>query len=175
MSDSTNPPIQVAPSDLIFQDGTPEQREQAWRINSVSWKGPMSIEQYLSREVHLMNQELCANGRCKYWVLVSAKDPLDIIASCETIQKTVLASNDSGFQVLKGYGIASVYTNPKYRRQGMAATLINHLKNWFDTEGETDLSVLYSDIGSVSWSLFGEWHLTSIRNTTQSSVGQSFL
>ena len=160
-------------SDIIFQEASPAQREQSWRLNSISWRGPMSLEQYIDREVYLGKHELCSDGRCKYWVLSSAKSPMEIFASCETLQKSVLAADENGLQVLKGYAIASVHTNSKYRRQGMAARLMESLKSWFDLEGETDLSVLYSDIGPVSNSyLFQRCSNLGRRNIILSLAGK---
>jgi GNAT superfamily N-acetyltransferase len=146
---STENPTTLALSETKFQEASPSQKEASWRLNAVEWKGPLTLDQYLGREVLLGNQNLTSNGRGKYWVLTPAKNPEEVIASCETIQKAVLTSDGSGFKVLNGYSIASVYTNPKYRRQGMAAHLMKQLQGWFDGEGNADLSVLYSDIGLV--------------------------
>jgi hypothetical protein len=106
----------------------------------------LTLEQYFGRERHLGGRELTSNGRIKYWVLVPRSNPEEIIASCETIEKKAL----TGTKTLTAHAIASVFTNPKYRRQGMAALMLQGLQSWFDGEGESDLSVLYSDIGAVS-------------------------
>jgi hypothetical protein len=137
--------------DVEFSEASPQQREASWRLNAVSWRGPLTLEEYLGRETHLANQELTKeNGIC-WWVVSFKSKPLEIVASCETIQKSVLAADQSaGFRCLRGYAIASVYTNPTYRKMGMATFLISSLRSWFDNDGSADVSVLYSDIGPVS-------------------------
>ena len=73
----------------------------------------------------------------------------EIIASCETTQKQVFSGGAGGYTEHKAQAIASVYTNPKYRKNGMAALLLNELKKWFDGESDSECSALYSDIGKV--------------------------
>lgn len=73
----------------------------------------------------------------------------EIIASCEAFEKEILISDKNGSRKERGYAIASVYTNPKYRRQKMGNFLLMNLAEWMDGEGNGTLSVLYSDIGKV--------------------------
>jgi GNAT superfamily N-acetyltransferase len=146
----------LTPSDVVFHEATNIQREQTWRLNGLSWAGQLSINDYVQREVHLANTDFTANGKNKYWVLTrndkaEDADDAEIVASCETTSKRVLcAKGDSDVQEFGAYAIASVYTNPKYRRCGMAALLLNKLKEWMDGKGDAEFSALYSDIGLVS-------------------------
>ncbi|KAK3954853.1 hypothetical protein QBC32DRAFT_71560 [Pseudoneurospora amorphoporcata] len=149
-------PLAIMAADTDFCEATPEQRELAWKLNGAVWARPMSIETYVAREIHLSEQELTKNGSCKYWVLHPKGCPRQIIASCETTRKKVLISENGVSREGYGYGIASVYTNPDYRRQGMAATLLRHVQEVMDRD--SDLSVLYSDIGRQYYSNLG-WHV----------------
>jgi hypothetical protein len=138
----------LLPGDINFGEASLVQREACWRLNAISWRGPLSLEEYIGRETHLGNQELTKANGIRYWAVSLKTDPLEIIASCETIQKSVLAADKkNGFQTLRSYAIASVYTNPNYRRMGMAAFLMKSLQYWLDNQGSADMSVLYSDIG----------------------------
>ncbi|CCC07751.1 unnamed protein product [Sordaria macrospora k-hell] len=149
-------PLAITAADTEFCEATPEQRELAWKLNGVAWARPVSIETYVAREIHLSEQELTKDGNCKYWVLYLKGYPRQIIASCETTRKEVLISENGVSRGGYGYGIASVYTNPDYRRQGMAATLLRHVQEAMDRD--SDLSVLYSDIGRQYYSNLG-WHV----------------
>lgn len=149
-------PLAITAADTEFCEATPEQRELAWKLNGVAWARPVPIETYVAREIHLSEQELTKDGNCKYWVLYLKGYPRQIIASCETTRKEVLISENGVSRGGYGYGIASVYTNPDYRRQGMAATLLRHVQEAMDRD--SDLSVLYSDIGRQYYSNLG-WHV----------------
>ncbi|KAK1768899.1 hypothetical protein QBC33DRAFT_469436 [Phialemonium atrogriseum] len=149
----------LSPSDVVFAEATPEQQRRAWELNGVSWAPPLSLPDYLEREKHLSQQELARDGGCKYWVLHLKSDPSTIVASCETTRKPVLIAGAPGEPVRRGvgYGIASVYTDPAYRRQGMATLMLAKVQEFLDREA--DCSALYSDIGrhyygNLGWPAF---------------------
>jgi GNAT superfamily N-acetyltransferase len=142
------------PETLSFDQATNEQLDLVWRLNSQAWAASLSIEDYIKRERVLCEQSLNANGAWRTWILTKKDVPDEIIASCETFEKPILISTKEGASRARGYGIASVYTNPNYRGKGMASVLMNCLKTWIDGEGEGAVSVLYSDIGKVRfWNL----------------------
>lgn len=135
-------------SGLIFRQASDEQLDLVWTLNAEAWAAPISTEAHIIRERFLSQQPLTgANWRT--FVLFREKD--EIIASCEAFEKQILISDRNGFRKELGYGIASVYTNPRYRRQKMAAFLLMKLAEWMDGEGNGTLSVLYSDIGKVCY------------------------
>ncbi|TDZ54740.1 Lysine acetyltransferase [Colletotrichum trifolii] len=139
--------------DVAFAPATPFQREAAWRLNGVSWAPPLAIETYLAREIALSKTSLSAN--CTYYVLFDPSDPEHIISSCEATAKPLLV-RDPASQTLreeKAYAIASVYTNPSHRGQGMATLLLTKLKEAMDADSKA--SVLYSDIGTVYYAQLG--------------------
>ena len=49
-----------------------------------------------------------------------------------------------------GYCIASVITNPDYRKAGLASVLMGHVAEWMDGPGGGTASMLYTSIGDVS-------------------------
>lgn len=148
--------------DVLFTRAEGETQKQAWKLNGEAWATPLSIDDYITRETHLSQQILSKDGGCTYWVLVHENDPTHIVASCESIKKTMFiagkdAGSNDGFRETTTYAVASVYTNPKYRRLGMAAFMLRKLQAQLDAE--SDCSVLYSDIGknyyaSLGWSAF---------------------
>jgi hypothetical protein len=133
-------------SGLVFRQASDEQLGLVWTLNAEAWAGPISTEAHVIRERFLSQQGLTGNA-WRTFVLYRQKD--DIIASCEAFEKEILVSDKNGVRKERGYGIASVYTNPKYRRQKMANFLLMNVAEWMDGEGDGTLSVLYSDIGKV--------------------------
>jgi GNAT superfamily N-acetyltransferase len=141
--------IPISASEVKFHEATPTQRVETWRLNSLSWAAPLALDDYLRREQRLGETDFTANGLNRYWVLTKTTDPEEVVASCETTRKTVHCGGAGGYREVRAYAIASVYTNPKYRRNGMAALLLTGLKQWMDVEGGAECSALYSDIGKV--------------------------
>jgi GNAT superfamily N-acetyltransferase len=141
--------IRVSDSEVEFHEATPAQRVETWRLNGVSWAAPLALDDYIRREQHLGETDFTENGLNRCWVLSKTADPTEIVASCETTRKTVYSGGIGGYRELRAYAIASVYTSPKYRRNGMAALMLTHLKRWMDGEGASECSALYSDIGKV--------------------------
>jgi hypothetical protein len=131
---------------LVFRQASDEQLDLVWTLNAEAWAKPISTEAHVVRERFLSQQRLTGDA-WRTFVLYRQKD--EIIASCEAFEKEILVSDKNGVRKERGYGIASVYTNPKYRRQKMANLLLVNLADWMDDAGNGTISVLYSDIGNV--------------------------
>lgn len=148
--------------DVVFTRADEDLQKLAWRLNGEAWAAPLELDAYVAREVHLSEQALCKDGRCTYWILAHKDDGTHVVASCESVKKTVFIAGkgtgvNDGFVESTGIAIASVHTNPKYRRLGMAAYMLRRLQEQIDVESEC--SVLYSDIGktfyrSLGWDVF---------------------
>jgi len=153
---------QITTENVLFTRADDTIRELTWRLNGAVFAAPLDLDAYVAREAYLSQQALCKDGGCTYFVLAHKHDATHIVASCEAVKKTVFiagghTSDGSGFKEATGYGIASVYTNPKYRRLGMAALMMDKLKEIIDQE--SDCSALYSDIGrgyyaGLGWTVF---------------------
>jgi len=148
MTDDQNIPDDISKR-VIFSQATDEQLDTVWRLNAQVWASPLSVEAHMERERLLSEQALTKSGAWRTWVLTLPDRGNEVVASCETFEKTILISNSDGVRKKLGYGIASVFTNQEYRRKGMATLLLDRLKKWLDGEGEGVVSVLYSDIGRV--------------------------
>jgi GNAT superfamily N-acetyltransferase len=165
--------VPISAAEVEFHEATPTQCTETWRLNGLSWAAPLALDDYILREQHLGQTSFTANGLNRYWVLTKTVEAGEVVASCETTQKTVLCSGAGGYREVRAYAIASVYTNPKYRRHGMAALLLSRLKEWMDGDGSGEFSALYSDIGKVCVPSFKENAQTG-RITTRNSAGPSF-
>ncbi|QDS70304.1 hypothetical protein FKW77_008173 [Venturia effusa] len=137
---------------LVFQQASDEQLDLVWTLNAQSWAAPISTEGHITRERFLSKQALTGDN-WRTFVLFRQED--EIIASCEAFEKEILISDKDGFRKERGYGIASVFTNPKYRRQKMASLLLVSVAEWMDGQGGGALSVLYSDIGKTYYEKLG--------------------
>lgn len=156
----------ITTEDVIFTRADDNIRELTWRLNGEVFAAPLELDAYVAREACLAQQPLCKDGGCTYFVLAHKHDGTHIVASCEAIKKTVFIAGrkagtngggGGGFLEATGYGIASVYTNPKYRRLGMAAFMLGKVQETMDAESEC--SILYSDIGrgyyaGLGWNVF---------------------
>lgn len=147
-------PMGLGPSDVVFSEATPEQRQIAWELTGASWAPPMPLDTYTTYKARLSQQELTKDNGCRYWVLYLKGYPRLIIASCETTRKPLLISENGVSREGFGYAIASVFTNPDYRRQGMAGYMLRRLKERMDAD-DSDCSVLYSDIGKIYYATLG--------------------
>lgn len=175
---SSSGTIQVVPA-------TPLERYQCWQINSHSWRGPFSIEQYLEREAVLERQALTRDGKITYWILTDISLPVgldgarQILASCETLQKVGYLAKDGHIQELVTHGIGSVFCRHEYRGQGYASRMMTEigerLKTWQQERGSgARFSMLWSDIGSSfyakhGWKAMRSTHLTLPAVSRQSS------
>jgi GNAT superfamily N-acetyltransferase len=173
----TNLPPASSPS-VILTTPTPKEKQHIWSLSHSSWGGALEKSDYLRREAYLTTIPLAKNGGITHWILTDASLPPDerpILSSCESIRKSALiasASGESGngvkgddkdvngqveIRTVEGtaHGIASVFTDPKYRGQGYASRMMQdlgpRLRGWNgDSEGvkkDALFSVLYSDVG----------------------------
>ncbi|KAK3987415.1 lysine acetyltransferase [Cladorrhinum sp. PSN332] len=152
-------PMGLTTDDIVFGPATEEQRHIAVALRGEAWAPPMSLADYIDREAFLSQQELTWGTQCRLWVVYLKGYPRQVIASCETTRKPVLISAGDGSPPRDGhaYSIGNVYTNPTYRRQGMAALLLRRVQEVIDKD--SDFSVLYSDSGrnyyhSLGWPAF---------------------
>ncbi|KAJ9155278.1 GNAT family [Pleurostoma richardsiae] len=164
----------ITPNDVVLSEATPKLQRLAWELNGIAWAKPIEVQDYVARETYLSQQELTRDGRCRYWILHHKHDPTHIVASCESTRKTVLvAGGGRGFREEQGYAVASVYTNPKYRRLGMAGFMLRKLQEHMDRDSAC--SVLYSDIGKVYYSQLGWAVFPSEQATLHLLAGDQFV
>ncbi|KAL8947597.1 MAG: hypothetical protein Q9222_006137 [Ikaeria aurantiellina] len=169
MSVSVNPTDLPSPSSksLRLVEATEAEMLECSTINSMSWRGPLTTEQYLLREAHLRDQAFTCDGGITYWVLVdtavppTSKGVRRILSSCETLKKRALiADADGGLREVISHGIGSVYCNPIFRGRGYAQRMLvglaNNLDTWQQEEGvNVAFTVLWSDIGKSFYAKFG--------------------
>ena len=168
-------------SDLELAPATPEEVRECALLNSAAWRGPLSIEVFLRREVHLASQAATLDGALSGWVLVDKNDrksPRTILSACESFRKrALLARRGNQAEEIVAFGIGSVYCRHEYRGKGYAVRMMKELskklEDWHQKEGKkTHFTVLYSDIGKVSSAIISSKRsLTRIRNSTQRTDG----
>lgn len=153
-------------SDLVLVPGTAIEYTQCSRLNADEWKGPLTVEQYMQREKHLLNQDLTRSGGATCWILTSPQLPKNpdgarpILACCETNLAKAYVARDGKLDTITSHGIGSVFTRAEHRGKGYAGRMMtelgNQLATWQQPNGDSGVfSVLYSDIGSKFYSRFG--------------------
>lgn len=135
--------------DFIFSEASEEQLATVWTLNATVWADPLSVQDHVQRE-RILSQQSASGPLWKTWVLTLKGEPRTILASVESFARDIYVAKYGQVNIQKGYGIASVFTNPEYRNRGLATLLLQHLQAWLDGEGRAALSVLYSDIEPVS-------------------------
>lgn len=170
----TTTPIPVSPSELPVSSSqsislvvaTLLERVQCWHINAHSWRGPLSIPQYVSREAFLERQLLTGDGKITYWILTDTSlspgrdGARPILASCETLQKAGYLASDSNIKRLLAHGIGSVFCRHEYRGRGYASRMMRELgktlETWQQLKGtKSTFSMLWSDIGRSFYAAHG--------------------
>lgn len=168
---------------LHLSHPTAEERLQIWNLNSVNWGTSLSKPDYLEREAYLTTIPLAKNGGVTHWILVDRNLPPNarpILASCESLRKSVLVAKNGSVTEGITHGIGSVFSAPKYRGKGYASRMLRELgpvlKSWQVTEksGPCDFSVLYSDIGKkyytkLGWVPFPSSHIALAPSTSSTN------
>lgn len=157
------PPAQSA--DLKIVPATPLEYVQTAVLSADEWKGPLTLDQYLDREVILQAVDLTKGGRITGWILTSDALPTNsdgsrpILACCESIPIHAYIARAGTIDKVQAHGIASVYTRPEHRGKGYAGKMMQELgkrlESWQSTESPNPFSVLYSDIGQRFYARFG--------------------
>lgn len=139
------------PVEVAVGEATPEQQLQCCKLAGTAFAAPLSQHQYVELEDYLGSLPLAVEGSRRYWCLFPTSDPNCILATCKTLHRFFLVKNGQAtLSQDDGYCIASVITNPDYRKSGLASVLMEHVAAWMDGEGAGTASMLYTSIGDVS-------------------------
>ncbi|WEW57423.1 hypothetical protein PRK78_002890 [Emydomyces testavorans] len=157
-------PLATSP-DLALVVPTPEERIECLKINGISWRGPLTTEQYIGRENHLMSQSMTREGALTCWILTDRNLPPDcrpILSSCETFAKGAFLAYNGKVEDILAHGVGSVFSRPEYRGRGYARRMIAELARVLETwqqekssRKKNVFSVLYSDIGKTFYAALG--------------------
>ena len=104
--------------DCVLRESTPEEYLKIISINFQSWGHPLSPKEYIDRE-HIL-AELSKDVR-QHWVLMRSDE---ILASCETYKRPLVAKIEG--QIVNGYsyGVASVFVFEELRGNGYAQIMM---------------------------------------------------
>lgn len=139
------------PVEVAVGEATPEQQLQCCRLAGTAFAAPLSQDQYVELDDYLGSLPLDVDKGRRYWCLFPTNDPNCILATCKTLHRFILVKDGQGaLREGDGYCIASVITNPDYRKSGLASVLMEHVAGWMDGPGAGRASMLYTSIGDVS-------------------------
>lgn len=169
---SVSPPDKDSP-DLHLVVATQEELIAQQHANSEEWRGALSLDAYLRREIHLYNQELTKDGGLTPWMLVYQPDPdgpRQVLCGCETMSKKAITHHNRKVEDVTCHAVCSVFCPLDRRGRGYAGRMMtdlgNKLKTWQSEKGTPVLfSVLYSDIGkdfyaARGWQPFPSAHIS---------------
>lgn len=118
------------------------------RLAFDAWGKPLSMDQFLERERRL-RQCPWAAGRMQTWV---AEEDGAIVSSCETFRMDSRLKGDRG----STYGIASVYTEQRFRGRGFASQMLARVVAEIETrDRRAQAFILYSEVGASIYERVG--------------------
>jgi GNAT superfamily N-acetyltransferase len=135
---------------------TREEEAARYRVTAEAWgRGPgVTLDRYVERELTLRAQAYGASA-LSTWVLVAEDErdaagakPGEVLASLETLRSPLwVAGRPRG----SGFGIASVFTEARFRGRGYASTLLTSMRAQIEAEedaGQPPAFLLFSDVGA---------------------------
>jgi GNAT superfamily N-acetyltransferase len=150
---------------LILAQSTPEEYLQTIRLNSVAWRGLVTLDQYIERERRLSTQNLTKDGALTSWILVDGRQQPNarlILSSCETYRKPAYLAYQGKVEDIICHGIGSVFARAEFRGRGYAGRMMEEVAKKLDTwQSENQprkqgvFSVLFSDIGKKFYTRYG--------------------
>lgn len=126
--------------------------------SSDTWKGRLSVEEYVQKQYHTTNSALASQDPKKFTGLfVFVFKNLDlpdtdkfsqIVSSCETMNRMAYIVKDGEIKELVAPCIGSVYCIPDHRKRGYTAKMIDALNRyWEERLPNESFMFLYSEIG----------------------------
>jgi hypothetical protein len=153
--------------DLILVHPTREEKLKTWELSYQNWGKAISKSDYIRREQYLATVPLTNEGGISYWCLVDKNaepNNREIYATCETIRKRALLSNNGAVSEAAVHAIGSVFCDPKYRGRRYASRMLTEVGELLRTyqidpnlpgRGQVAASILFSDIGKKYYANHG--------------------
>jgi GNAT superfamily N-acetyltransferase len=139
------------PVEAAVGEATPKQQLECCKLAGTAFAAPFSQAQYVELEDRLSSLALAVHNPTRYWCLFPTNDPDCILATCKTLHRFILVKEgEAAVSEHDAYCIASVVTNPGYRKAGLGSVLLRHVAEWMDGPGAGTASMLYTSIGDVS-------------------------
>lgn len=161
---------------VILASPTREEQREIWTQTHPPWGPGLTVEQYINRELYLLDIGLARDGGLSPWILTisgnDAPNPRPILASCETLRKRGIYRDPKTGIVhdVIGHGVASVFTFTRFRKNGYASKMMTLLGDHLASQqkanaGSAQFSILFSDIGKTfyakeGWQPLGDKHIS---------------
>jgi RimJ/RimL family protein N-acetyltransferase len=141
---------------LTFGEATESKFDLCNELAAKAFSGP-NTEQYERREQLLAQTPLMRDGGRRIWCLYKTEQPQEIVASCRIIRRQLLVRGPRGVTTERGFAIAGVCTDARYRGQGLASIIMRKTAEWMDVDGQAYASLLYSIVGPVRMLAHAVW------------------
>ncbi|KAK7417351.1 hypothetical protein QQX98_004628 [Neonectria punicea] len=181
MASYDNLPSVSSPS-IVLTNPTESEQRIIWKATHPHWGAALTIDDYVDREVYLLDSPLSRNGGLTSWMLTDGSLPPNgrpILSTFESYKKrAIVAGKDDVVKEVTAHGVASVFTFTQCRGKGYARKMmvlfaqeLRAAQNKKD--GDAAFSVLWSDIGkdfynSIGWKPFQSTYLEFL--TTKTSI-----
>ncbi|KAI2619241.1 hypothetical protein GGR54DRAFT_135615 [Hypoxylon sp. NC1633] len=141
---------------VVFSEATfsPEARVRCSKLAWTAFGGPLTLEEYLERELYLGELPLARGTGWRFWCLTPADDRSHMLAMCKTLHRDLLVRGpdptpcaEMSIRQEQGYCVCSVVTDAAYRGRGLASVLLRNVAAWLDGPGDATASILYSEVG----------------------------
>jgi GNAT superfamily N-acetyltransferase len=148
---STSLPGPDGPIKVVFSEASPSQKDQISKLTWAAFGVPLPEADHIEREEYLLQSPINANGGMRYWCLAIASDDNlgKVVATCKTVHRDLLVRDKDGCREEQGYCIASVVTDPHFRKHGLQTLLLKNVADWMDRDGGATASTLYTSVGDV--------------------------
>ncbi|KAI3629826.1 hypothetical protein MIR68_011261 [Amoeboaphelidium protococcarum] len=141
---------------------TRDQAHECHKANHEEWGIPLTVEQYLRREVVLSKCRF-AKDNVTYYVLIDDQDPGKFLCHCEAYKRPArVYKSQSEYVEVQCGSIASVFTPKQQRGRGYASKMISLIAQDLRYRG-FQFSTLFSDIGCEFYAKLGWTPFSSLQ------------
>jgi GNAT superfamily N-acetyltransferase len=138
---------------VYLHQATDSEKKERDFLTFEAWGSFLSMEQYAAREQRLRAHPW-AKSAMRTWFLRNEQG--QTVASCETFAMPLEFTKNQNTQRGNLHGVASVYTEPKFRGQRFASQLMEKVvKSLPEVDSKSLASALYSDVGAAIYARSG--------------------
>ncbi|KAI3644919.1 hypothetical protein MP228_011083 [Amoeboaphelidium protococcarum] len=131
-----------------------DQAHECHKANHEEWGVPLTVEQYLRREV-VLSECRFAKDNITYYVLIDDQDPGQFLCHCEAYKRPArVYQSESEYVEVQCASIASVFTPKQHRGRGYASKMMGLIAEDLK-QREFQFSTLFSDIGCQFYAMLG--------------------
>lgn len=135
---------------MIIQEANSQQELERDRLTAEAWGEHLSLDAYMAREHTLRQTEFGQTRRT--WIASVPEVPGEVVCSCESYETFSWVKGKK----VRSLGLASVYTEPKFRGKGYASQMLPAVAQRLRKEyPDADYWVGFSEVGAAIYERVG--------------------